>query len=610
MYNNKHLKVLNKEDILNKKIILHKPRAIIHSYVNKIPSKREKELYNYILKKAKEQLNYLSTQEEFKDIIEKWKNNKFTKIVSFYLSISELKKIFKDFKHLRKKEIYETFKELEEIKLIKINLLEKDIKKEIIIQSNSNQIPNDIDFNQVTSVDIIRIISNVKIDYINDVVSFYLPPISLAYLVAPKMYTNLNLLILNYLSSTYSITLFEFLHDFYENQKRFNQNKDFFETGKISLTKLKQILGAYNKYSRYTDFKKWVLKPAIKELNKSDVVPFFVEFQEIKKGKKIEWINFLIKDKPEYLKSDVILTKKGPQKIKFEEKQFQNPQEKYPIKKELLNLKEKIKNGLPYVVFKRELMKISNSFICNKIDGYQPHLILKTNNIGHLEIYNPQTEEIRQLDKIKDAKELEELRQFLYKNPDRIGDIQEIDEKEIQLEELKKEFLNRYYHFVKDNMHYIIFIKDLKLKDDEYFMLEGNDIVEGIKNIKLTYPISEKEKIISFLKEEIKDNEIAYYQDLNRQEKERKIIEEFEKKKDEKTLEEFINYLEQESLKLVDEWKEEKNEEKKDNINKQIVFIDSLIENITMYLAGEYETPNIKAIEKYLQFIKNKGDKK
>lgn len=516
MYNNKHLKVFDKEDILGKKVILHKPRAIIHSYINKIPSKREKELYNYILKKAKEQLNYLSAQEEFKRMIEKWKNNEFTKIISFYLSISELKKIFKDFKHLRKKEIYETFKELEEIKLIKINLLEKDTKKEIIIQSNSNKIPNDIDFDQVTSVDIIRIISNVKIDYTNDIVSFYLPPISLAYLVAPKMYTNLNLLILNYLSSSYSITLFEFLHDFYENQKRFNQNKDFFETGKISLTKLRQILGAYNKYSRYTDFKKWVLNPAIKELNKSDVVPFFIEFQEIKKGKKVEWINFIMEDKPEYLKSDVILTKKGPQKITYEEKKFQNPSDKYPVKKELLELKEKIKNGLPYIIFKRELMKIQNSYICNKIDGYQPHLILKTNNIGHLEIYNPHTKEIRQLDKIKDAKELEELRQFLYKNSDRIGGIQYIDEKEIHLEELKSNFLNRYYHFTKDNFHYIILIKDIQFKDNEHFVLNGNDIIEDIKDIKITYPISTKEKIISLLKNEIKDDEIAYYQDLNR----------------------------------------------------------------------------------------------
>jgi len=271
----------------------------------------------------------------------------------------------------------------------------------------------------------------------------------------------------------------------------------------------------------------------------------------------------------------------------------------------LLELKEKIKNRLPYIIFKRELMKIQDSYICNKIDGYQPHLILKTNNIGHLEIYNPQTEEIRQLDKIKDAKELEELRQFLYKNPDRIGDIQEIDEKEIQLEELKKEFLNKYYHFVKDNMHYIIFIKDVKLKDDEYFILKGNDIVEGIKNIELTYPISQKEKIISFLKEKIKDDEITYYQDLNRQEKERKIIEEFESKKDEKKLEEFINHLEQKSLKLVDEWKAAKSEEEKDKISKQISFLDSLAENLALYLAGEYENPNIKAIEKYLEYIKN-----
>ncbi|EDM22909.1 hypothetical protein [Caminibacter mediatlanticus] len=42
---------------------------------------------------------------------------------------------------------------------------------------------------------------------------------------------------------------------------------------------------------------------------------------------------------------------------------------------------------------------------------------------------------------------------------------------------------------------------------------------------------------------------------------------------------------------------------KKDNISKQISFLDSLAENLALYLAGEYDTPNIKAIEKYLKFL-------
>ena len=601
-------KIIEKREELARKIVIFKPRAVIHSSISRIPTKKELQIYNLALKKAKEKINYLSTIEKYQPIVKDWENGKFELLPSVSLSISELKNLFPHFKKRSNKHIYEIFRKMEEIKIERINILKKDSDKYITIEeANPNNIEiSEEDFEYVDRVDIYRLISNVSLRFNDDTVTFYLPPAVIAYLANPNMYANINLLITNYLRSSYAINLYELLIDFFDNQKRKNSNKDYYETGKIQIDKLKNLFGiSKNKYTKYADFKKRVLKPAIEELNQSDVVPFFVEFQEIKKGKKVEWINFIMEDKPDYLKSDVILTKKGPQKITYEEKKFQNPSDKYPVKKELLELKEKIKNGLPYIIFKKELMKIQDSYICNKINGYQPYLILKTNNIGHLEIYNPQIEEIRQLDKIKDAKELEELRQFLYKNPDRIGDIQEIDKKEIQLEELKKEFLNKYYHFVKDNMHYIIYIKNLKLKNDEYFILKGDDIVEGIENIKLVYPISQKEKIISFLKNEIKDDEIAYYQDLNRQEKERKIIEEFESKKDEKKLEEFINHLEQESLKLVDEWKVAKSEEEKDNLSKQISFLDSLAENLALYLAGEYETPNIKAIEKYLEYIKN-----
>ena len=87
-----------------------------------------------------------------------------------------------------------------------------------------------------------------------------------------------------FMKSRYSIILYEVL-------------RSYCWMGKwdVSLQELRNILGIENKYSDYRDLKKFVILPAVNEINsKTDLG---VKFSTIKIGRKIERINFNINDK-------------------------------------------------------------------------------------------------------------------------------------------------------------------------------------------------------------------------------------------------------------------------------------------------------------------------
>jgi plasmid replication initiation protein len=83
------------------------------------------------------------------------------------------------------------------------------------------------------------------------------------------------------LKSSYSIRIYEIL-------KKWQNTKEV----KISLAELRQMVGATDKYLDYHNFKKRVLTPSQKEITaKTDI---FFKFKEVKKGRKVDSITFLI----------------------------------------------------------------------------------------------------------------------------------------------------------------------------------------------------------------------------------------------------------------------------------------------------------------------------
>ncbi|EJR90779.1 hypothetical protein IKE_05638 [Bacillus cereus VD196] len=106
------------------------------------------------------------------------------------------------------------------------------------------------------------------------------------------------------LKSTYAIRIYELLKQYEDLKER-----------TISLENLRYYLDAMGVYPNYANFKQRVLKPSQKELEKKTDISF--EFEEIKIGRKVQKIRFIIRSQK----------KKDNDLVRFEKKldQFQHP---------------------------------------------------------------------------------------------------------------------------------------------------------------------------------------------------------------------------------------------------------------------------------------------
>lgn len=99
-----------------------------------------------------------------------------------------------------------------------------------------------------------------------------------------KQFTKYTLGDISNFKSVYTIRLYEMLTQF--------QNTTIIL---ISLDKLKERFGILEKYSTYKDFRKWVLEPAINELNEKSL--FNVTFKGVREGRAIKNLEFFFSKK-------------------------------------------------------------------------------------------------------------------------------------------------------------------------------------------------------------------------------------------------------------------------------------------------------------------------
>lgn len=119
------------------------------------------------------------------------------------------------------------------------------------------------------------------------------------------VYAPLNLMVMSKFKSFYSQRLYELL--------RLWSRKDKEITKEFKVDQLKFIFGVEKKYPNYKNFKQRVLAQAMKEIN--NVGNMNIEMEEIKKGRMVESIRFIIVDRGERklsdlksIKNDVLLT--------------------------------------------------------------------------------------------------------------------------------------------------------------------------------------------------------------------------------------------------------------------------------------------------------------
>ena len=88
------------------------------------------------------------------------------------------------------------------------------------------------------------------------------------------------------MSSAHAVRIYELLVQYSKTGKR-----------SIDVAWLKQTLGVENEYQRIVDFKKWVIDPAVKQIN--EVSDLIVSYEQRKCGRTISNFDFTINAKPE-----------------------------------------------------------------------------------------------------------------------------------------------------------------------------------------------------------------------------------------------------------------------------------------------------------------------
>ncbi|PEA01223.1 replication initiation protein [Bacillus cereus] len=131
------------------------------------------------------------------------------------------------------------------------------------------------------------------------------------------------------LKSTYAIRIYELLKQYEDLKER-----------TISLENLRYYLDAMDVYPNYANFKQRVLKPSQKELEQKTDISF--EFEEIKGGRKVQKIRFIIRSQK----------KKDNDLVRFEKKldQFQHPN---AFEQKIKRFEERCRQKVFPKVFKR-----------------------------------------------------------------------------------------------------------------------------------------------------------------------------------------------------------------------------------------------------------------
>jgi len=124
-------------------------------------------------------------------------------------------------------------------------------------------------------------------------VSFEFPEIVREAIIDPNgIYANINLVVVAGLRSRYAIILYELIKDY-----------EKVEIPEMTIKDFRKLFNIENKYkSRIDNLKTKVLDVAVKELNESENVDFFVSYELKKTGKAYTHIKFYVKPKPKVLK--------------------------------------------------------------------------------------------------------------------------------------------------------------------------------------------------------------------------------------------------------------------------------------------------------------------
>ena len=234
---------------MKQKQLLNKPNELISLISEKKISIVQKKIYNIFLKNAQ---NIVKFDEQYNEINE---NLIYNFSIPCSIAHNSANIGIKDFEYIEK--------ELEELMKILVNVVDKENKN------------NWDKFHLISRIK--KKENNYEYSLIGNIVKA---------LKEQTFFTTLDLLIVNSLSSQYSII-------FYELAIRYKKYK----IPKMSLEEVRELTGTLNEYPRFFDFRINVLEKACKEISeKTDIV---LTYDTEKRGRNIAFIDFKIERKKE-----------------------------------------------------------------------------------------------------------------------------------------------------------------------------------------------------------------------------------------------------------------------------------------------------------------------
>ena len=141
------------------------------------------------------------------------------------------------------------------------------------------------------------LLSEVDIEKQNSMINvrFSLPPIIRQLLkkiaIGQGQYADIDIRTIVSMRKKHTITLYEIV-------------KDYLGTGQVLLEimEFRRLLGVENKYKKIPDLRKWVIEPAIKEINENPLLEIAIKYELIKTGRRYTHIKLLINKKKQELK--------------------------------------------------------------------------------------------------------------------------------------------------------------------------------------------------------------------------------------------------------------------------------------------------------------------
>ena len=283
----------------NHELILYKESALIEC--EGIFSALQRKLYNLLLFNAKKKYYYKDEEyweqngEDGADKGWNFRNYLFLRENKFNLKIKDLIKYFDN-------EINENYA----FKLIK-ELFEKEIEFNILKKDKSGKWNTGRRFSHAIT----------EFELRNGTIEYSLPSPIYDVLIqeSDKLpFAKINLKIATNMQSKYSLIIYELVEDYINSPA----------IPAINIDKLRKLFGVKENYA-FCDIQKRCLKPAIKEINNMNDVPFIVEYEVIRQGQTPTAIKFKTKNKKDdvntvHVTDSNTLSEKDEQNQKLNEK--------------------------------------------------------------------------------------------------------------------------------------------------------------------------------------------------------------------------------------------------------------------------------------------------